>query len=153
VVGSARLAVRTRFLARPEARGWPVPFLYPLSESEAEAGCVFLQRLRCVGRDPVMLENTYVPDFGMAELRRRPFVQGSLFRTLSERHGIEVIALDQELRAVGADAFTAECLRIRRGAAVLHIRRRYRTSRDGFHLYGSLFCHTGKYAIGNGFAS
>jgi len=135
-------------LSGPRRQDWPTPFFYSLSAKEQAAGCIYLQRLRSIGDDPVMLEHTYLPAAGMEELLRRPFVDGSLFTTLNRRYHIEIDRVEQETRAIPAAEETASLLQRPKGAPLLHIYRRYGTNREEWYVYSSLYCNTDKYSIG-----
>jgi DNA-binding GntR family transcriptional regulator len=136
----------THLLAGPSRGTWPDPFFYDLSEAERESGRVSLVRLRCIADHPVMLERTYLADPGGAgELDA--LGRGSLFAMLEQTYGIRVVGVDQDIRAVRADASTGGVLGVEQGAPVLHLYRRYVTTRDGFHVYSSLFCNTERYSI------
>jgi DNA-binding GntR family transcriptional regulator len=77
------------------------------------------------------------------------FVDGSFFKTLSQRYLIEITGSEQELRAEAADEKIAKALGISHGAPVLHISIRFSTNSRQLNIYSELFCHTGKYPIGN----
>jgi DNA-binding GntR family transcriptional regulator len=151
VVGAMRHRPRTMMLQEPVAEVWPEPFFYPLSEWERAAGTIYLKRLRSVEDHPVMLEQTYLPNLELPGFCARPLVNGSLFDTLGAGYGISVDSVDQDVRAIAADATTAVALRVAAGAPILHLYRRYGTSREGFYVYSSLFCNTERYAIGTTF--
>jgi DNA-binding GntR family transcriptional regulator len=151
VIGATRHRMNTVVLQEPVPGPWPDPFFYPLSESEAAAGTIFLERLRGVEDEPVMLECTYLPDLELPEFCSHPLVNGSLFDTLATRYGIVVDSVEQDVRAVAADPEVAAMLRVDPDAPVLHMYRRYGTSRTGFNVYSSLFCTTDQYAIGTSY--
>ena len=60
---------------------------------------------------------------------------------------IDVQDMVQEVKAVSADKKVAQALGIKVKSPVLHIIRRYSTSRPGFYLYSSTYCNTDKYAV------
>ncbi|CCH53397.1 HTH-type transcriptional regulator frlR [Fibrisoma limi BUZ 3] len=149
VVGNTSHQVRTTVLDPPVRGNWPAPFFYPLSADEQQAGCIVLNRLRYADDVPVMLEHTYVPALGTESLLTEPFLEGSLFRTLSVRHQIDMRNLEQSLRAVAARPEQATVLGCKRSAPLLYIERRYLTNRPDFYVYSALYCHTEHYAISN----
>lgn len=149
VVGRSAHSVQTQTLAGPEQMPWPEPFFYELSPREKEAGCIYMQRLRFADADAVMLEHTYLPQLDIPELQLEKLIHDSLFRTLRERHGIMILGLEQDVRAISAGAAEATHLKIHQGSPLLHIYRKYSTNRDGFFVYSSLFCNTEKYAMGS----
>ena len=152
VVNREDRKVKTIMLKQPYLGFWDVPFFYPLSDLEQAAGCISLKRLRYANEDPVMLEYTFVPNLNLPRFCSKPLVNGSLFDTLHIRYEVEVNRVDQDVKAIAADAKTASYLQIHQGAPILHIHRKYGTTRADLSIYSSLFCNTDKYAIGTTFS-
>lgn len=145
------MGVKTIFLQRPEIRTWNANLPFVLSEKEMKAKCLHFERLRFVGDDPVMLENNW---FAYSELRNFPdqdFVEGSFFKTLSQKYLIEITGSEQELRAEYADERTASYLKIETGAPILHISIKFHTSKPDLNIYSELYCNTMTYPIGNSY--
>lgn len=151
VVGETPHAVRTEFLREPRRAEWPEPFFYPLAVEERAGGCLVLERLRLAGTDPVMLETSFLPASGLDDLLTDGLVDGSLFKTLSVRHGLGIRDLDQTLRALTATPEQARIFGCKRNAPLVYVERRYATTRDQFFVYSQLHCFTEKYALGNPF--
>ncbi len=151
VVGETSHSVRTKFLQEPHRTDWPQPFFYPLTAEEKAGGCLVLERLRLAGTDPVMLETSFLPAPGFDDLLTDGLVDGSLFKTLSVRHGLGIRDLDQTLRAVVATVEQARIFGCKKEAPLVYVERRYATTRAGFFAYSQLFCFTEKYALGNPF--
>jgi DNA-binding GntR family transcriptional regulator len=147
VVSASERHGTTLTLDGPKIQAWPEPFDFPLSESEKNANCIFINRLRYADDVPVMLEFTYLPNFGLEDLISEPLIDGSLFRTLFMKYQIDVAGLSQEIRAVAANKQTANLLKLPPKSPVLHIIRRYNTSKEGYFFYSSTFCNTEKFAI------
>ncbi len=147
VAEAAHLAVKTVVLQKPILAWWEADFFYPLSKAEEAAGCIFLKRLRCIALDPVMLEYTYIPNQKLPDFLEHNLVHDSLFETLHVQYDIEIMSVGQDIRAITADAETARQLNLSEGDPMLHIYRRYGTSRKGFYLYSSLYCNTMQYAL------
>ncbi len=141
--------VKTTLLKKPYKINWGKDFFYPLSRKEIEKGAVCIERLRSVNEYPVMLEYTYIPDNGFSITSEKDFVNNSLFETLRIKVGIDVKKAEQELVATGASKEVATVFNIKQGAPVLHVYRKYHTSKTGFYIYSSFYCYTGKYSIGN----
>lgn len=149
VMGKVNKNVSTRNINGPTIAPWMDHFFYKLTKEEISAGCIFLERIRFVDNDPVMLELTYIPNFGLSGLCQSTFVNNSLFQTLNVKYNIEVNNLTQDLRAVTANAKVSRNLQLTIGNPVLHVYRKYFTTREHFKIYSSLFCNTNKYAIGS----
>jgi DNA-binding GntR family transcriptional regulator len=149
VVGKTSKNVNTQIIKGPVITGWMVDFFYNLTKEEIDAGCIYLERMRFVDNDPVMLEYTYIPNIDLPDFCKTPFVNNSLFQTLSLKHHIEINNLSQEIRAIQANDEVARWLMTGQGKPVLHIYRKYSTSRENFKIYSSLYCNTDRYAIGS----
>ena len=143
--------VKTIFLQKPDIRNWSDHILFPVSGKERKAPCIHFERLRCVEEYPVMIENNWFADSKLNGFLNMDFVNGSFFKTLSQKYLIEIIGSEQELRAEYADEKTAYLLKIKAGNPVLHISLKFRTSRPDLNIYGELYCNTSKYPIGNSF--
>lgn len=148
VVGS-RHSVRTEFLNPPALTPWPDPFFYDLTDVEQGLRCLTMDRLRYADDNPVMLEHTFVPDVGLAALLTEELLDGSLFRTLSSRYQLDILDMEQRLRALGATAEQARVFDCPLQTPLLYVERRYLTNRPGVHVYSRLFCFTDHYAISN----
>lgn len=153
VADAANLPATSILLQSPQLTSWDTDFFFPLSETEKAVKCILLKRLRCIGQSPVMLEYTYIPDLALSGFLQCDLVHDSLFETLQLHHGIEILNLDQDVRALAADADTAQKLQLPEHTPVLHIYRRYGTNRENFYIYSSLFCNTTHYALSTHFNS
>ena len=169
VVGVAH-EVKTKILQRDILSHFPKDFFYELSEKERETGCVYLKRLRFADKDPVMLEFTYLPNFLFPIFSKAKeeneeteqktignvicegnLLEDSLFRTLVTQFNIEVIGLEQSIRAISGEKSMTDLLKMDTNAPLLYVSRKYITSKPNFFIYSTLFCNTGKYAISNHF--
>lgn len=149
VVGHTEHAVKTTVLEGPKSIAWPEPFFYELNQTEFDAGCFYLLRLRYADDDAVMLEHTYIPRLELPRFGVRKLINDSLFNTLSEAYEIEILNMEQDVRAVLAEAPIAEQLQMETGSPLIHLYRKYGTNRPGFYIYSSIFCNTEKYALGS----
>ncbi|WP_422080096.1 GntR family transcriptional regulator [Ulvibacterium sp.] len=150
VLESSALSSTTQNLKMGEIGVWPSPFFYELTPSEKEEGCFFLERLRSVEGHPVMLEFTYIPQKGVPKLVET-MGKGSLFATLQQAYKIEILKVLQDVRAIHAPKTILKRLNLAPNTPVLHIHRKYLTTKSDFHIYSSLYCNTEKYAISNFF--
>ncbi len=149
IVTEKKLSVDTIIIKKPEVTAWDDSFFYQLSEIEKNAGCIYLKRVRCVNKEPVMLESTYIPNLNLPGFCKNQFVKGSLFETLSINYQIEITKVEQDLRAVSADKDASVLLNVKQGAPLLHIYLRFSTSREHLSIYSSLLCNTSDFSIGN----
>lgn len=143
--------VETIFLQLPGIREWPSGFPFFISGNEPIRECIHFERLRCVNKIPVMIENNWFPALELPGFIGSDFVEGSFFKTLSQRYHTEVIGSMQELRALQAEQKIAEELMINPGSPVLEISIRFSTSNPDLHIYSQLYCNTTNYPIGNSY--
>lgn len=143
--------VETIFLQFPGVREWPPIFPFSVSGKEPLRDCIHFERLRCVNKIPVMLENNWFPATELPGFVGIDFIEGSFFKTLSQRYHTEVIGSEQELRALQAEKKIAEQLMITIGSPVLEISIRFSTSNPELHIFSQLYCNTATYPIGNSY--
>jgi DNA-binding GntR family transcriptional regulator len=148
-VSEQNKTVTTKFIEHPMIEKWPADFFYTLNESEQKAGCIRMKRLRCVDDNTVMLEHTFVPNMVLLGFCTEPFLNGSLFETLSLRYNIGVTGVEQDLRAILATKETAQLMQIEVGAPLLNIYFKFKTNRKELNIYSNLYCNTDKFSIGN----
>lgn len=122
-------------------------FSHLLIKDDKIADFYYLRRLRSVDKEPIMVEETFIPHDTIPDLDKQILIEGSLFKTLYTRYNIDVTDMVQEIRAVTCNPQTAMLLDIPKQTPVLHILRRYSTSRNGCYLYSSIHCDTNKFAI------
>lgn len=151
ILGDTEMKIRSIMLQDPVIIRWPPNFFYPLTEEENKAGTIFLNRLRFIEDNPVMLEYAYLPNIGLEGFLDEPLLNDSLFATLRERYGVEITNVYQDLRAIPADPGQAELLNIYPAAPILHIYKRYVTNREDLMIYISLYCNTHRFYISNEF--
>lgn len=78
-----------------------------------------LTRVRRVGGRPAALQDAWIRYPLAPSLTREPLIEGSLYRTLAERHGVELRWADQEMTARLLPPEEAEMLGAEAGTAVL----------------------------------
>ena len=141
--------VKTTYLQRPTKISWPEDLPFPASTGELQHDCLYFERVRGVDDVPVMLESDWFSAKALPGFESCDFVEGSFFKTLSQKYLIEITSSEQELRALFADDKRAELLQIETGAPILRISIKFSTSNPDLNLYSYLFCNTEKYPIGN----
>lgn len=144
---------KTQILQPPTVQSFPNDFFYELSPEENQ--CIYLERLRFVDDEPVMLEKTYIPNTLLEKpienIIKEPLLENSLFKTLQNKFQIEVTGLEQAIKALGSNKLVAQHLRVKPKSPILYIQRRYKTNIKDFYIYSILYCNTNKYAISNTF--
>ena len=124
---------------------------FVIEKEEVEEDCIYFERLRCVGDDPVMLEKNWFSARPLPGFMENPFIEDSFFKTLSRRYLIEITGSEQVLRAESAGKKTAALLKIGHGSPLLHISVKFSTSNPGLHIYSELYCNTINYPVGNSY--
>ncbi|EGX59757.1 GntR family transcriptional regulator [Streptomyces zinciresistens K42] len=82
-----------------------------------------LTRVRLIGGTPAALQDAWVPYSVAPSLSREPLLDGSLYRTLTERFGVELRHADQSMAAALLTDEQAELLATAPGGAALEVRR------------------------------
>jgi GntR family transcriptional regulator/GntR family frlABCD operon transcriptional regulator len=143
--------VNTIFLQKPREVPWPDELPFPASARELNSPCICFERLRCVGESPVVLEIDWLSGEKLPGFITTDFVDGSFFKTLSQKYLVEITKSEQELRALPAEERIAQLLKIAIGAPVLRISLKFSTSTPNLNIYAYLYCNTEYYPIGNSY--
>ena len=137
---------KTILIREPKQGEWTVPFFFPLTEKQQKIGCITLERLRLKETEPLMLEHTFIPA-NLSKLVTEKLIEGSLFKSLKLWYDLEMISLEQSIRAIEAPSDIADLLQIKKGKPIIYIERKYFTNQDNVFIYSALYCHTDKYAL------
>ncbi len=144
-VGSRGL--QTDIIVKPRIIPWPENFMFPLSETEKESGCIYMERLRLLEGTPVFYDINYIANINLPRFTSRQFKNKSLFKILRESYNIEIKRGEQRIRAIPAVEKISRFLKIREGSPVLHLERKMETNVPGLYVYSSIYCNTEKYSI------
>lgn len=151
--GSIDFGVKTILTQKPKITGWDPLIAFPLTDEEKRSKCVYFQRVRHINDKPIVLENNWYSLDALEVIEPDDFIEGSFFKTLSQKFLIEIMGVEQELRSIPATKEVARNLVIQEGDPILQISVRFHTSRTGLNLYGNLYCHTAEYPIRNSYFS
>jgi DNA-binding GntR family transcriptional regulator len=143
--------VTTIYLQKPVKSEWNGEIFSIINSEDRQQECIFFERLRCVGDIPVMHEKNWFPAQALPGFLDSDFVEGSFFKTLSQKYSIEIKGSSQELRAEFASAEQAKVLNIANSSPLLHISVKFYTSNPLFNIYSELYCNTEKYPVGNSY--
>jgi len=143
--------VKTIFLQKPIVGKWSSEIMLPVNENESNSPCIYFERLRFVGNEPVMIEKNWFSGQGLPGFLDSCFVDDSFFKTLSQKYLIEIIGSTQELRAEFAGDKNAKMFNINPLKPLLHISVKFFTSNPKLNIYSELFCVTSTYPIGNSY--
>ncbi len=141
--------IRSAYIQEPEIIEWPETFFFSLSEEEKKQPAVFLERIRYLEENPVMLEKTWFSAGNKKSILEKPFERGSLFTTLQVSYNIEIKDVIQDIRAIKGDKRTCNHLQINSQEPVLYLSRKYVTNMPDFYVYSQLYVNTHEYSISN----
>jgi GntR family transcriptional regulator/GntR family frlABCD operon transcriptional regulator len=139
--------LKTIIISKPSLTKWPEDFAYQLSNMEVEMGCIFIERVRLVNKNPVFYDKNYIPNYNLPRFTSRNLKNKSLFGILRENYNIEIKGGEQILRAIPADKSISQNLKIQPGHPILHLNRKLTTNISKFHIYSSLYCNTDKFRL------
>ncbi len=149
--GATDYEVDTVISVTPKLITWPSMDAFGLTAAELASPCVYFQRIRKINNKPVVVENNWYANDALELIDISDFIDGSFFKTLSQKYFIEIMGAEQEIRSIPASKEMAGRLDIPEGSPILHITVRFRTSRAGLNLYGDLYCTTQEYPIRNSY--
>ena len=144
--------VQTVYLQKPIEKEWNGEIFSLVNEEDKKEGCLFFERLRYVADAPIMLEKNWFSAVSLPGFLEKEFTDGSFFKTLSTQYLIEVVGSSSELRAETASEKVAGLLQIEKGAPILHISIKFKTSNPKLNVYSELYCNTQKFPIGNSYS-
>jgi DNA-binding GntR family transcriptional regulator len=139
--------LRTSIIHGPVIQKWPKSFMFELSETELESGCIYLERIRLVNEVPLFYDITYLMNVNLPRFCSRSFEDKSLFDIMRRHYSIEVLGGQQRLQAISASDKIADFLQIKKGKPILHLERKIETNRINFYIYSELFCNTENFAL------
>jgi DNA-binding GntR family transcriptional regulator len=139
--------LKTDILQEPEIRPWPENFAFELSETEKEAGCIYMERLRFVENKPVFYDINHLPNINLPQLTGISFENKSLFDILHKYYHIKVVGGEQKLRAILPGKRIRNLLGLNKGNPVLYLERKLYTDREEFNIYSTIYFNTKKHSI------
>ncbi len=148
---AANHKIKTVMLQEPKIDNWSPSIAFPLKQDEIQAKCVYFQRVRYINDKPIMLEHNWYAEDALELIKPDDFIEGSFFKTLSQKYFIEIKGSKQELRAEPANKEVANNLGLEEGEAVLHISICFKTSNPTLNLYSELYCNTSEFPIRNSY--
>jgi len=143
--------IKTLFLQKPIAGKWDSKIMIPLNDSDFASECIYFERIRFVGNEPVMLEENWFSGQVLPDFLDSEFIEGSFFKTLSKKYFIEITGSTQELRAELACEKNSDLLKISSGSPILHISVKFYTNNPKLNIYSELYCVTSVYPVGNSY--
>jgi len=139
--------LRSEILVKPFVKAWDNPFMFKLSETEINSGCIQMERIRFFNDTPIFYDINFIPNINLPRFTSRAFENRSLFDMLRTVYQIEIKGGEQKIRAIQADSAISEHLSVSTGHPVLHLERKFDTNRPGFFIYSSIYCNTEEQAV------
>jgi len=137
----------TKVLVKPELRQWPEKFVFSLSETEIESGCIYFERQRFVNDKPVFYDISFIPNINLPRFTLRNLKNTSLFDILRESYQVEIKGGEQFINAIGAEDKTQDYLKVGKGTPIVYLQRKLKTNRIDFFIYSLLYCHTKDHSL------
>jgi GntR family transcriptional regulator/GntR family frlABCD operon transcriptional regulator len=138
---------RSEILIKPLVKPWDEIFMFKLSETEMDSGCIYMERIRFFNEKPIFYDINYIPNINMPRFTSRSFENRSLFDILRKFYQIEIKGGEQKIKAIEAHSPVDGYLSVKPGHPVLHLERKFDTNRPGFYIYSSIYCNTEEQAV------
>ncbi|MDR1673675.1 MAG: GntR family transcriptional regulator [Bacteroidales bacterium] len=139
--------VQTEIVGKLHITAWTHPFPFVLSDSEKEAKCIRIERLRKVETKVAFYEQTYLPARNFPRFSSRNMQNRSLFEVLRKAYHVEIKGGEQIIRSVPADKRLSEYFDIPEGHAVLYLERKFTLNIPDVFIYSLLYCNTDEFAL------
>lgn len=139
--------LKSEIIVKPYVKPWDENFFFPLSLSELQSGCIYMERIRLFNEAPIFYDINYLPNINLPRFTARAFDNKSLFDILRSAYQIEITGGEQKLRAIKANSKVAAYLKITVNDPVLHLERKFQTNRKDFFVYSSIICNTTNQAV------
>jgi DNA-binding GntR family transcriptional regulator len=143
--------LKTHIVTGPSIINWPDKFVFDLSETERESGCIYLERIRSVNEMPLFYDISHIANINLPRFCSRSFENKSLFGILRKSYGIEIKGGIQRLKAIPAEGKIIHLLKVKRGKPILYIERKLETNRPNFYIYSMLYCNTETHSLSGAF--
>ena len=120
--------IKTMFLETPHIIDWNEDFPFKATPEEKAGKWIHFSRLRFVNNQPIVVENNWLTVNNIPDFCSEQFIEGSFFKTLSQKYLIEIVGSEQEIRALSADKVTARLLNMEESSPILMISIKYFTN-------------------------
>jgi len=137
----------SEIVVKPLVMAWPQSFMFSLSQTEIDSGCIYMERIRFFNDKPIFYDINYIPNINFPRFTSRSFENKSLFDILRKYYQIEIKGGEQKIKAIIADELIAKYLAVNKAHPVLHLERKFDTNRHGLNIYSSIYCNTEEQAV------
>ncbi len=139
--------LKTRVVDKPKVMPWIFDFDFEITKEEEQSGCIRMSRQRLVNGNPLLFEVTNLPNINLPRFCNRSFENRSLFGILSKYYDIKVTGGEQKIWSLPATKEINKYIGAKPGEPVLHLQKKYETSRPFYHFYTSIWCNTENYYL------
>ena len=139
--------LKTVAIVKPYVRPWPDQFIFDLTDTERESGCIYFERLRYVNDIPVFYDLSYLPNINLPRFTSRNLNNASLFDILREHYRIEIKGGMQYIEAIPATENCQKHLGVDPDRPILKLQRKLSTNRLDYYVYSILFCNTEEHSL------
>ncbi len=139
--------LKTDAIVKPYVRPWPEVFIFDLTDTERESGCIYFERLRYVNDRPVFYDISYLPNINLPRFTARNLNNASLFDILREHYRIEIKGGKQYIEAIPATENCQKHLGVDPGRPILKLQRQLSTNRLDYYVYSILYCNTEEHSL------
>lgn len=143
--------LETRVIEDPSIGEWHFDFDYDITEKEREAGCIRMSRLRLIDGRPILYEITNLPNIQLPDFCQQQFENESLFGILSRHYNLKIRGGEQKIQVGIAHPDIQTLLNVDPHTPLLHLQKRYETSRPDYHFYTVLWSNTTDYYLEGNF--
>ena len=149
--GGMDYEVESRVTQKSTIVDWDPSIGFALTEEEKRSKWVYFQRIRYIDGKPIVVEDNWYSEKALGLIDADSFIDGSFFKTLSQKYLIEIMGVEHELRGEIASKDLAQKLQITEESPILNISVRFQTSKPALNLYGNLYCNTETYPVRNSY--
>lgn len=139
--------LKTHAIVKPIVMPWPDQFIFDLTDTERESGCIYFERIRYVNDMPVFYDLSYLPNINLPRFTSRNLNNVSLFDILREHYGIEIKGGMQYIEAIRATENCQEHLGVDPDKPILKLQRKLNTNRLDYFAYSILYCNTEDHSL------
>jgi DNA-binding GntR family transcriptional regulator len=137
----------TQIIVKPRIQSWEQAFGYEISDKAKSVGCIYMERLRLINKQPVFYDITMIPNLNLPRFTSRSFENKSLFEILRKHYQIEVKGGEQKILAITADDRIQKHFGVKKNHPILRVDRKMETNRPNFAFFSQIYCNTSDYSL------
>ncbi|MCF6361654.1 MAG: GntR family transcriptional regulator [Cyclobacteriaceae bacterium] len=146
----AQGSLTTKIIKKPVVEPWPDDFMFELTPEERSLGCINMKRLRLIDDKPIIFDIVHLVNIDIPRFCQKKYEKRSLFSTLKNDYGIEVVNGEQNIRAINATKELAKHLQVVEKQAILHLEGAHYTSKN-LRIFSEAFCSSDRFYLHGSF--